>query len=169
MEQKLESSTKFKITIKNFYNLYKFKIFIIIGILIISVITLIFHQINNKKNNLLISEKYVQAGIYLSLKKDNKAKELYEEIILSKNKIYSILSLNTILEKNLITNKNKILNYFKVLEKKNFNQDKLDLIKMKKGLYLIKINEDKLGFRLLNELIEKNSDLKTTIEAIIID
>ena len=38
-----------------------------------------------------------------------------------------------------------------------------------KGLYLIKINEDKLGFRLLNELIEKNSDLKTTIEAIIID
>ena len=74
-----------------------------------------------------------------------------------------------ILEKNLITNKNKILNYFKVLEKKNFNQDKLDLIKMKKGLYLIKINEDKLGFRLLNELIEKNSELKTTIEAIIID
>ena len=68
MEQKLESSTKFKITIKNFYNLYKFKIFIIIGILIISVITLIFLQINNKKNNLLISEKYVQAGVYLSLK-----------------------------------------------------------------------------------------------------
>ena len=44
-----------------------------------------------------------------------------------------------------------------------------NLIKMKKGLYLIKINEDKLGFRLLNELIEKNSDLKTTIEAIIIN
>ena len=40
---------------------------------------------------------------------------------------------------------------------------------MKKALYLIKINEDKLGFDLLNELIKKNSDLKKIIEAIITD
>ena len=50
-----------------------------------------------------------------------------------------------------------------------FNQDKLDLIKMKKGLYLIKIKEDKLGFDLLDELIKKNSNLKKIIEAIITD
>ena len=169
MEQKLESNTNLKSKFKNLENLNKLKIFIIIGILIISVIFLIFLQINNKKRNLLISEKYVQAGIYLSLKKDDKAKELYEEIILSNNKIYSILSLNTIVEKNLITSKDKILNYFSILEKKDFNQDKLDLIKMKKGLYLIKIKEDKLGFDLLDELIKKNSNLKKIIEAIITD
>ena len=169
MEQKLESNTNLKSKFKNLYNLNKLKIFIIIGILIISVIFLIFLQINNKKRNLLISEKYVQAGIYLSLKKDDKAKELYKEIILSNNKIYSILSLNTIVEKNLITSKDKILNYFSILEKKDFNQDKLDLIKMKKGLYLIKIKEDKLGFDLLDELIKKNSNLKKIIEAIITD
>ena len=52
MEQKLESNTNLKSKFKNLYNLNKLKIFIIIGILIISVIFLIFLQINNKKRNL---------------------------------------------------------------------------------------------------------------------
>ena len=51
----------------------------------------------------MISEKYVKAGILLSNNKNEKAlKNYYEEIILSKNKFYSILALNTIIEKNYL-------------------------------------------------------------------
>ena len=39
-------------------------------------------------------------------------KILFEEIILSKNKFYSILALNTILEKKLEKDKNKIIKIF---------------------------------------------------------
>ena len=58
------------------------------------ILSIIFLQYKNDQKNSLIAEKYVQAGIYLSSNNSNDAKLLYEEIILSKNKFYSILALN---------------------------------------------------------------------------
>ena len=55
--------------------------------------------------------------------KKKKLKNIYEEIILSKNKFYSLLALNTILEKNLINDKKKYLDYFEIIRKnKNFQK-----------------------------------------------
>ena len=65
----------------------------------------------------MISEKYVQAGIYLESGNDKDAKILLDEIILSRNNFYSILALNVILDKNLEIKKDLIMNYFKVVEK----------------------------------------------------
>ena len=45
----------------------------------------------------------------MCIKKNEKSKIIYEEIILSKNQFYSILALNNILEKKLETDKNKIV------------------------------------------------------------
>ena len=53
----------------------------------------------------------------MSSEQQEKAKNIYVEIIQSNNSFYSILSLNEIIEKNLIQDKNKILNYFEILEK----------------------------------------------------
>ena len=41
-----------------------------------------------KKKMNLISEKYIQAGLYLSSNDKLKSKKIYKEIILSKNKFY---------------------------------------------------------------------------------
>ena len=77
-------------------------------------------QINVKKKNSLIAEKYIQAGIYLANKKNADATLIFEEIIESKNKFYSILSLNTILEKKLLTDKKKnLINFQKNRKNKN--------------------------------------------------
>ena len=61
----------------------------------------IFYQHKSTKKNSLISEKYVQADLFLSNKNSEKAKKIFEEIIFSENKFYSILALNTILEEDL--------------------------------------------------------------------
>ena len=76
---------------------------------------MIIKNIGDKKNQ-FISEKYIQAGLFLNLNKNNESKEILEEIILSKNKFYSVLSLNVILEKNLENDKQKILEYFEIVE-----------------------------------------------------
>ena len=52
-----------------------------------------------------------------------KAKILFEEIILTKNKFYSVLALNTIVEKNLILNEKKIIEYFETLKNSSSNKD----------------------------------------------
>ena len=119
MDQSLENKINIRARIINFYNLNKIKIFFLALILIISLISLLFIKQNEKRKNILIAEKYVKAGIYLASNKPDNASELYEEIILSKNKFYSILSLNTILERNLIEDKIKIIEYFELIEKMN--------------------------------------------------
>tara|TARA_B100001057_G_scaffold335977_1_gene336747 strand:- start:19664 stop:20173 length:510 start_codon:yes stop_codon:yes gene_type:complete len=168
MEQNLASKQVLKDKISNFYNLHKFKIFILIFLLLSILFTTIFLQYNNQKKNILISEKYIEAGLNLATNKKEKARLMYEEIILSKNKFYSILSLNTILEKNLISDKGKILEYFKILESSSNTKENNDLIIFKKALFLIKVSDNKTGRKLLNDLIEKDSKLKSIAEDLLL-
>ena len=167
MEDNLEQKLDFKKKLVNFYNLNKFKVFASLIITVIAAILFLLFKINNQKKNIEISQKFVEAGIYLSSNKFDDAKNIYEEIILNENKFYSLLSLNNIIEKNLIKDDNKILDYFNILEKLNYKDELQDLIIFKKSLFLLKISKDKEGKELLDILIEKNSKLKTLAEEII--
>ena len=101
--------------------------------------------------------------MYLS--SENKENAIFlRRKILSKNNFYSILALNTIVEKNLITDKNKVLNYFKIIEEAISAKDENDLILFKKALYLIKNFETETGKKIMNNLIDQNSNLKPIIE-----
>ena len=160
MDQSSENKIDLKARIINFYDLNKAKIIFLLLILIISSISLLFIKHNETKKNILISEKYVEAGIYLASNKLGNATERYEEIILSKNKFYSILALNKIIEKTLISDKNIILEYFNILENSISKGNQKDLIIFKKALFLIKNSDNQKGKNLLEKLIEKNSILK---------
>ena len=159
MEQNLENNIKFKDKLKNLYDLNKRKFFLLIIILFFISLAAIFLEFRNEKKNILVSEKYVQAGLYLTLDKKEEARILYEEIILSKNKFYSILSLNSIIEKNLISDSNKILEYFTILESSSSKENK-ELISLKKALYLIKISDVTNGKKILKDLANNSTSLK---------
>jgi len=167
MEQNLNKKIELKDKLVSLYKENKLKIYSLIGILLIIFVTIIFININNKKNNNLISEKYVQAGLYLTLDNKEKSKDLYKEIIFSKNKFYSTLSLYTMLEKNLETDNNKILDYFKIIEKLQKSKSQKDLLIFKKALYLIKISNIQEGNDLLTSLVTSNSELKNIAEEIL--
>ena len=167
MDQNLERKQELKNKIINFYNLNKVKVFFFILIFLIGVISTIFFKINSERKNILISDKYIQAGLYLSSSNDKKAKILFEEIIQSNNKFYSILAFNTILEKNLISDKNQILKYFSVLEKSVNTLDNKDLIAFKKALYSIKFFDNKTGEDLFKDLINKDSILKPLAQEVL--
>ena len=101
MDQNIESKLEIKDRILNFYNSNKRKVIFLAVTLVIFLILGVFLNYKNEKKNILIAEKYVQAGLLLSSKDNNGAKILFEEIILSKNKFYSILALNTLIEKKI--------------------------------------------------------------------
>ena len=167
MENNAENKTELKNRLINFYISHKKKFIVLLLILLIILISLTFLKYKIEKNNKLIAEKYVQAGIYLTSNKTNDAKIIFEEIILSKNKFYSILSLNTIVEKKLITDKRKILKYFETLEKINLNEENKDLLLLKKALYLISNSDEMSGKALLKKIIDKNSNLKPIAQELI--
>ena len=167
MEQNLESKQELKNSLFNFYNVNKIKIYIYIFSLITILVLSALIKYKNEKQNIFIAEKYVEAGLNLTSSKKDKAKELYEEIIMSKNNFYSILSLNAVIENKLITDKNKIIKYLDILEKSNSSNEQKDLIILKKALYLIKESDVQGGNNLLNSLIEKKSTLKSIAQELV--
>ena len=154
--------------INSFYKEYKVKIILLICIFFIFLIIIFALKINFEKKNKLISEKYITAGLYVASNEIEKSKQIFEEIILSKNKFYSILALNTILEKNLVTDKKKMLGYFEIVENVIENEEQLELLMFKKALYLIKNSEIEEGNKLINTLIKKNSKYNSLFEELLV-
>ncbi len=167
MDENLDKKIDLRERIISLFKRNKIKFYSLGLIILISLIVFIVLEENKKRKNSLISEKYVKASLLVSKNQTTKAKEYYEEIILSKNNFYALLSLNKILEKNLINDKDKILELFSKMEKKDFSEEYADLILLKKSLYLIQINQEEAGKKILNNLIKKNSNLKSTAQEIL--
>lgn len=167
MDQNIDKRPELKENLRIFLNRNKKKVILIfILTIIISGIIFIWNENQNKKN-LIISEKYVEAGVALSKSNKDKAVKYYEEIIFSKNKFYSILALNTILEKDLVNDKKKIFEYFLTLEAISFSEEKADLISLKKALYFMKLNNLDESKKIFNKLIKKDSNFKLIAEELI--
>ena len=154
--KKIATKENLKLFVKNNFT----KIILFLVFLIIIIASFFVWKENQKKKDFLISEKYIKAGILLNNGESKSATNYYKEIILSKNKFYSVLALNTILEKNLIEDNIEILNLFEKLEKLNLDKKNTDLIIFKKALYFSKINQVEKSKILLNKLIDQNSSLK---------
>ena len=159
MENNIDKKTEFKQKFFNILNENKLKIYILICTLIVIITATISFNIIKEKKNFSMAEKYVSAGLYFINDNKEKSKNLYEEIILSKNKFYSILALNALIEKKLINDNDKILEYFNLTRSLNISQSQKDLIDLKKALYLIKIKNEEKGHLILKNLIDQNSTL----------
>ncbi len=168
MEEKI-NSTEFKERMLKFFKDNRLKFYSLIVVLTISVSGFFFIKIQEEKKNQYISEQFIQAGLFLTLNENNKAKKLLEDIILSKNKFYSVLSLNIILEKNLENEKKKILDYFEIIENLKLSKEKQDLVLLKKSLYLIKIGDEQKSEKILKSLIDNNSNYKKLAQEILSD
>ena len=77
------------------------------------------------------------------------------------------MSLYTIIEKNLEKDEQKIFEYFEIIEGINLSKNQKDLVKFKKALYLIDKSNFEEGEKLLNLIIESNSNYKSIAQSII--
>ena len=168
MEQNIENKKNFTDKLNFFWRENKLKLLISLSAIFITLLFYIFWNINIDKKNSHISEKYIEAGLKLAQENNTASKQIFEEIILSKNKFYSILALNTILEKNLVTDKKKMLGYFEIVENVIENEEQLELLMFKKALYLIKNLEIEEGNKLINTLIKKNSKYNSLFEELLV-
>ena len=132
-------------------------LFLILFIIVVFLSIMFFLDYSKSNKNEKISEQYIKAGIHLNSNEKEKSKLIYKEIILSKNKFYSILALNSIIENELEESSAEILKFFEVIESINITKEEKNLVKLKKALYLKKISKDKEGNKLLKEIIAENS------------
>ena len=152
--------------IENFLRKNKNILLIILTLIIFILIGAGYLNYYQKSKNEKASEKFVQAGIYLSLNQQEKSKKIYKEIITSKNKFYSLLALNSIIDNDLEQNNEEVLELFNIVENTKIKKEQKNLVKLKKALYLIKISKDNEAEKLLNEIISDNSIWKETASEI---
>ena len=130
-------------------------------VIIISVLSFLFIKNIEKKNNIKISEKYTKAKILLSQKKINLSKNLLEEIINEGNKFYSPLALYLVVENNMETDSDKIIIFFdQILKINSIDKENLNLINIKKAIYLFNTNNEELIVEILNPIINSSSAWK---------
>jgi predicted negative regulator of RcsB-dependent stress response len=153
---------KYNVTKKSrllrFYESNKLMIFAtVIGIVILTAIFSFYLNVK-KQEKISLTEKYIQAKIYIEKKNNNEAKKILEKIILSNDSTYSTLSLFLVINENLIKDKKEISLFFDhILKNNNYDIEIKNLIIFKRALFESNfINELEL-LDLLRPLTSKES------------
>ena len=144
--------------IKLFFNknLKNLIIFSIISTLIL--FSYFFYKDLQKKKEVHLSSYYTEATIQFNKKKLNKAKQLLENIISENHKFYSPLALYFIIDNNLENDSAKIINFFdKILLIDSIDKENLNLIKIKKAIFLFGLDDEKNIITTLNPIINSDS------------
>ena len=142
----------------NFFKI-NLKLFIYIFVtLALIVVLIIWYTNNNNKKHTQVSDSFIEAQILLDKGKNNEAKDLLSNLVFKKNSPYSSLSLFLIIEHKLIDNKDTVINYFdEVMNNNSFKDEDLNLLKLKKAIYISDISKEQEIIKLLNPIINSNS------------
>ena len=135
------------------------KVFIYI-IISFAIVSLSYFWFLNKSNNkkIQVSDDYIKAKILLGNGKNKEAEKILSDLIMNNDSIYSSLSLFLIIEKEIISDKEVILNYFDlILSGNSLKKEDINLLKLKKAIFISDINKEQEIIELLNPLINDNS------------
>jgi predicted negative regulator of RcsB-dependent stress response len=138
---------------KNLKNLVILSIFFILILF-----SFFFYSDLQKKKEIKLSENYTLATIQFKEKNKDEAKKLLENIIKQNHKFYSPLALYFIIDNSLETDPIKIIELFdKILSINSINKENLNLIKIKKVIFLFNTENEKLIIETLNPIINSDS------------
>ena len=130
----------------------------IITALVLLITTFFWFEHNKKERRVNIAENYIQAKVLLMNDNNSKSLEILKKIILIEDRIYSPLSLFLIIDQDLETNKEVIIEYFdKVLSIKNIEKEDLNLLRLKKAIFISAKSNEQDILNLLNPVINTDS------------
>jgi hypothetical protein len=150
--------TNLQIRVINFLKKNKLFFTLLLLTVFISVFTFLIYKNVHENNNIKTAQQYTQAKILFDQKKIKESKLLLETIIKKDHKFYSPLALYLIIENNIEKDTIKIINYFdRVLKNNSIDKENINLIKIKKAIYLLDTENEKLIIDTLNPVINSNS------------
>ena len=143
----IERNTR-KEEIKNFFIKHKKKIYLLMGLILLTIFSSFFYLDNIKKKKIEIANKYIKASINYNLKKEEYYLKKFNEIINTHDSTYAPLALFFLID-NKVLNSNEEINYLfdQVLNDVNMEKEIKNLVIYKKAL----INAD---FQPENKMIE---------------
>ena len=131
---------------------------VLLALILIFLFTFMYYKNLKEKNNIYTAEMYSKAAILISREKISESKQILNEIIYKDHKLYSPLALYLIIDNKLESDNQKIINYFdRVLKNNLIKKENINLIKIKKSIYLIDLKKEELIIETLNPIINSDS------------
>ena len=147
-----------KSRLRKFYESNRILIFSSILILIIFLGSFSFYLENREKKIILLSDKYIQAKIYIENGNKDEAIKILKEIVYADNSTYSTLALFMLLNQNFIKNHKQLLILFDhLLENNKFEKEVKDLLIYKKALINSNYISESELLKVLRPLINEES------------
>ena len=159
MNEKVENNNNLSKFFKKVKNYYK-PISIISVLCGLFIIVLLYLSYSKKEENIFLSDEFYKAKIMFENKNDIKAKATLLDIINKNNEFYSPLALYFMIENNLESNDQKIIELFNRVLSIKKDEDSNNLIRIKKALYLLEADTEKLILEELNPIINSESYLR---------
>ena len=120
--------------------------------------TFLWLDYSGKNKRITISENFIEAKILLTENNRPKSLGILKDIIMQQDKVYSPLSLFLILDQDLEEDKEIILGYFnKVLSIGSLKNEDLNLLRLKKAIFISNTSKEQDMLDLLNPIINSNS------------
>ena len=139
-------------------------------IILIVFIVLTFLENRKTKEDIFTSKEFNNAKILIKNKKKQESFIILEKIIDKKHKFYSPMSLYLILDSELEKDQESILKLFdKVISIKKLDKESINLIKIKKALFLSNHYGEQEILKELNPIINSNSVWRSNAINILID
>ena len=158
----LETPENKKSEFKDFYINYKKSLISLPIILIIIGSIYLFFDYKSKEKKIEISGSFIEAKVLLTQNNNSKSLEILKNIIFDKDKTYSPLSLFLIIDQGLEKDNNAILSYFdEVLSISNLESEDLNLLRLKKAIFISNTSKEQDMLNLLNPVINSESIWKT--------
>tara|TARA_B100000029_G_scaffold290907_1_gene284503 strand:+ start:31 stop:660 length:630 start_codon:yes stop_codon:yes gene_type:complete len=154
----LESSEQQKRGFRDLIKSNKKSIISLCVILVFIGVAFLWLDYSEKNKRIKISENFIQAKILLTEDNHSKSLAILKNIIMEKDKVYSPLSLFLIVDQGLEENAEIILSYFdKVLSIRSLKNEDLNLLKLKKAIFISNTSKEQDMLDLLNPIINSDS------------
>ncbi len=135
------------------------KILLFTAVILLLAVIFFWWTDNTKKNERYKnSEDFISAKVLLSKNENEKSLEILKNIISKNDEVYSPLSLFIIIDRDLEENKEKVAKHFdQVLSIKSLEKEDINLIKLKKSIYISEVANEKELLELLNPILNSDS------------
>ena len=153
----LEEKDKVKLILSKIKENSK-KLLSLLFIVIFVLISLFLLNKREENKNILISQEFNKAKILIQNEKKNEGFIILKQIVEKKHKFYSPLSLYLIIDSKLEKTNEEIVELFdKVISIKKIDKENINLIKIKKAIFMSNYSDEQKILELLNPIVNSDS------------
>ena len=144
--------------IKNFFVKHKRKVFIFMGLILLTIFSIFFYLDNIKKQKTKIANKFIKSSLNYNVESKAYFLKQFNEIIDTHDSTYAPLALFFLIDNQVLHSSDEINDFFdQILNNANLEKEIRNLLIYKKALFNAEFNSENEMMKILNPIMNSES------------